>query len=429
MSENSSFINFNTIFNFKNDTINILLTSKSQVKMNAVQKFFDGNMRNKTIVISTLDCSECGLPEQPILYLGEDGNCFAKERLNYASKLVNLDDYDLVISIESCLEVGKSKDIPCDNNWIELYDNCFVLIYSKGILSGGPTQNIREKISDRRIKFISKSFLDQLSWIGPSSKISGYKKTIGEMSSYIKCNYWEELSKLPLIEYNSKIHGYAKTLGEIMHEHDDKIDPKNWMNQIYGIDRVDQIQCAIMDSVIGFMDLICQRNLLLDTYVTYPNYPKKGVAFQDIFPLFKDPKTLKSMIKFITNHYQYDCIDYVIGLESRGLCIGVPVAYELDVGFIPIRKENKLPGEVVKQTYQKEYGFDTCEMQQMDLKGKRILIIDDLVGTGGSLNAAIKLVESLGGIIVDCCVLREVPELRETYRKTLDGHNCTVLLQ
>ena len=130
-----------------------------------------------------------------------------------------------------------------------------------------------------------------------------------------------------------------------------------------------------------------------------PDFPKKGILFRDITTAIKDPKIMKLMIDAIVDVYKDEHIDYVAGIESRGFIFGMPVAYSLGCGFVPIRKPNKLPCETYSVEYALEYGTDKIEIHKDAIeKGKRVLIVDDLLATGGTAVAACKLIEKVGTI-------------------------------
>lgn len=144
-----------------------------------------------------------------------------------------------------------------------------------------------------------------------------------------------------------------------------------------------------------------------------PDFPKQGILFKDITTALKDSATLKKMVDFLCENYQGQKIDYIIGLESRGFIFGVPVAYKLNAGFIPIRKPNKLPAKTIKESYTLEYGTDTIEMHEDALKkGDKVLIVDDLLATGGTAAAACNLVTKTGAEIVGCAFVIELNDLR-----------------
>ena len=127
-----------------------------------------------------------------------------------------------------------------------------------------------------------------------------------------------------------------------------------------------------------------------------PDFPKKGILFRDITTALKDATTLKLTVDEIYEQFKDEKIDYVAGIESRGFIYGMPLAYKLNCGFIPIRKPNKLPAEVLSQEYELEYGTDKIEIHKDALKkGDRVLIVDDLLATGGTAAAAVKLVSQI----------------------------------
>jgi adenine phosphoribosyltransferase len=145
---------------------------------------------------------------------------------------------------------------------------------------------------------------------------------------------------------------------------------------------------------------------------TIPHYPKQGIMFRDITTLLKDPVGLRLTVDEIVKRYKGRKIDKVAGIESRGFIIGAPVAYLLGVGFIPIRKKGKLPGEVIGHDYELEYGADRIEIHTDAIsKGEQILLIDDLIATGGTAEAAATLIGKMGGAVTECCFVVDLPEI------------------
>ncbi len=140
-----------------------------------------------------------------------------------------------------------------------------------------------------------------------------------------------------------------------------------------------------------------------------PDFPKKGIIFKDITTLLQNGPIFKKAIDSILNHYKDKKIDKIVAIESRGFIIGAPLAYKLHVGIIPIRKKGKLPYKTVNETYELEYGTDTLEAHEDAIKpGERILIVDDLLATGGTSNATVKVVKKLKGKIVGIAFLIEL---------------------
>ena len=142
------------------------------------------------------------------------------------------------------------------------------------------------------------------------------------------------------------------------------------------------------------------------------NFPKEGIIFRDITTALKDAKTLKIMIDYMCEQFKDLKIDYVAGIESRGFIFGMPIAYNLNAGFIPIRKPNKLPAETISQSYELEYGTDTIEIHKDAIpEGANVLIVDDLLATGGTAEAACKLVKKAGGNLAGIAFLIELEAL------------------
>ena len=145
---------------------------------------------------------------------------------------------------------------------------------------------------------------------------------------------------------------------------------------------------------------------------TIPHYPHEGIMFRDITTLLKDPVGLRATIQEIASRYQSLKIDKVVGIESRGFIIAAPVAYELNLGFIPIRKKGKLPAATVGRDYQLEYGSDRIEIHVDAIQpGERILLVDDLIATGGTAEAAAGLIQEMGGLVVECCFVIDLPDV------------------
>ena len=145
---------------------------------------------------------------------------------------------------------------------------------------------------------------------------------------------------------------------------------------------------------------------------TIPDYPKPGIMFRDVTTLLKDPVGLRITVNELVNRYSGVKIDKVAGIEARGFILGAPLAYMLGVGFVPIRKKGKLPAETVSQEYSLEYGTDVIEIHKDAItEGDRVLLVDDLIATGGTAEAAIALIQVLGGEIVECSFVVDLPEL------------------
>ena len=159
-----------------------------------------------------------------------------------------------------------------------------------------------------------------------------------------------------------------------------------------------------------------------------PDFPQQGIQFKDITTLLKDREAFHIAIDLLATPYQDQNIDIVIGPEARGFAVGAPVAYVLGAGFVPIRKPGKLPAETISYEYSLEYGKDSLEIHKDAIKpGDRVLIVDDLLATGGTTMATIKMVEQLGGSVVSLAFLIELSFLNG--RQVLSGYDITSLVQ
>ena len=161
----------------------------------------------------------------------------------------------------------------------------------------------------------------------------------------------------------------------------------------------------------------------LEEYVvSIPDYPEKGIIFRDVTSILEDPEGLQLSIRELQDKLEGMDFNIVIGPESRGFIFGMPIAYNLQKAFVPIRKKGKLPCETASIKYDLEYGSAEIEIHTDAIKeGQKVVIVDDLIATGGTVKAAINLVERLGGEVVSCLFLTELAGLNG--RKALEGYN------
>ena len=145
---------------------------------------------------------------------------------------------------------------------------------------------------------------------------------------------------------------------------------------------------------------------------TIKDFPHKGIMFRDVTTLFSDPAGFDLTISEILSSVKSSRIEKVVGIEARGFILGGALATRLKCGFVPIRKSGKLPGTIIRQNYQLEYGSDTLEIHIDSIEsGERVLLVDDLLATGGTAEASIKLIEKLGGNIISCNFIVNLPDL------------------
>lgn len=167
----------------------------------------------------------------------------------------------------------------------------------------------------------------------------------------------------------------------------------------------------------------------LKNYIeTIPDFPEEGILFRDITPLMQNGEALSYCVKQLSDYARKVGAEVIVGPEARGFIFGTPIACSLNIGFVPIRKPNKLPREAVSQTYDLEYGSNTlCMHKDAIKKGQKVLIVDDLLATGGTVEAACKLVEKLGGEVVGIAFVIELDALRG--RERLTNYDVFALLK
>lgn len=148
---------------------------------------------------------------------------------------------------------------------------------------------------------------------------------------------------------------------------------------------------------------------LANTIRSVPDFPVEGILFYDITTMLKNPAALKESVDQLVRRYQNEDVDLIVGIESRGFIFGMPLAYQLDVGFVPVRKPGKLPAETLSESYALEYGSNTLEIHVDAIKqGQKVLVIDDLLATGGTAQATCRLVERLGGTVMGLAFVIEL---------------------
>lgn len=163
---------------------------------------------------------------------------------------------------------------------------------------------------------------------------------------------------------------------------------------------------------------------------TIADYPKPGIQFRDVTTLMQSPEAFKSSINLLAEHFSTTDFDYIVGTEARGFIFGAPLAYAMNVGFIPVRKPNKLPGKVISEHYDLEYGQDTLQMHSNAIsKGNRVLMVDDLLATGGTMLATANLIRQLGGIVEHAAFVVALPELNGEARLEASGVSCYSICQ
>ncbi len=159
-----------------------------------------------------------------------------------------------------------------------------------------------------------------------------------------------------------------------------------------------------------------------------PDWPIKGVIFRDITTLLEDPQAFKAICSIFYNRYVNEKVDKIVGIDARGFLFGAVLAYELGIGFVPIRKKGKLPYKTIRQSYTLEYGEATIEIHEDAIaRNDRVVIVDDLMATGGTIAASAALVEKLGGNLLECAFVIELPDLKG--REKMEYRNCFAIIE
>jgi adenine phosphoribosyltransferase len=151
---------------------------------------------------------------------------------------------------------------------------------------------------------------------------------------------------------------------------------------------------------------------LKKTIRSISDWPIKGVIFRDLTTLMKDPAAFMESCDVLYDRYKDMGIEKIVGIDARGFVFGAVLAYKMGIGFVPVRKQGKLPCKTIQETYSLEYGEDTIEIHEDALtKGEKVVIVDDLIATGGTVGATVKLVEKLGADLIECAFVVELPDL------------------
>lgn len=159
-----------------------------------------------------------------------------------------------------------------------------------------------------------------------------------------------------------------------------------------------------------------------------PDWPIKGVIFRDLTTLMQNPKAFRESCDILYERYKNMDIDKIVGIDARGFVFGAVLAYKLGIGFIPVRKKGKLPWKAIQETYSLEYGEDILEIHEDAVKkNEKVVIVDDLIATGGTVGATVKLVKKLGADIIECAFIVELPDLKG--RDQIQGCNVYSIIK
>lgn len=173
-----------------------------------------------------------------------------------------------------------------------------------------------------------------------------------------------------------------------------------------------------------------QLQLIKESIAAIPDYPKEGVLFRDITTLLNNPAAYQATIDLLVEHYKNSGVTKIVGTEARGFLFGAPVALRLGVGFVPVRKKGKLPREVLSMTYDLEYGTDTLEIHKDSIQPEdKVLVIDDLLATGGTVEATVKMIKQLGASVIDAAFVICLPDLGGIERLAQQGIHSYSLVE
>lgn len=349
-------------------TLNVLLTSTSDIKKTAVIKYF--NQHKKSHILQCKDCDDLNLPPQPI-------NCgifCAFKRIEKFNDIKN--NYTIIISIENDLISEKTN---------EYFDVANVVIQTNNRITGkGKSTPIACPITADKMGKISK--------------------------------------------YSNAINGYSDTAGEFFKSIGLTKNANNWMKEMAGINRLEQLNEALTNAFCDLESQTMMYKTLRRSCTVYPNFPKKGVDFRYFYSMFLDANNMKYLQSILVNSYKEREFDLIVPIESRGLVIGSLLSAGLGCAMIPLQKPGKIPKKVVSESYNKEYGSDelcmSCDLmykfeEVCYKKVYKILLVDDLIATGGSIEAALKVIKNMCEMYdfkyhIEILVLYEAAEMKET---------------
>ena len=347
----------------------IILCSNNKVKFNALQLVFKDHE-----IVSMIGENKLR-PPQPVSYYS--GITCAEERIKEVLEKNKNVSVKYIIAIESYIDHDNSTwwDAPA-----------IVITDDKGkVIIKSPPWNKDDRCSN----IVSEFYI---------------KKTMSNC----------DVSKL----------GWSITVGDIIHKLNSHIPPDDWQEYLSRESRKNSIIIALQNT----LKLLDIYNKLQGEICIYDNFPKKNIYFRDVNPIFENSELFNTLIKFMSNWIP-DSVTHIVGIESRGFIMGSAIAFYKNKGFVPIRKKNKLPGEIYNMKYQKEYGYDCLEIQRDSLDDScNVVIVDDIIATGGSAKAASDLVKLCGATISNLLFIDAVPELLHEATKKLNDIPFTILL-
>jgi|GEM_PF-528653 len=383
----------------------IALASQSKLKLQALQQALKtsfGQDENPEIISFSVN----HIPGQVPQPLFGGGRLMANKRQETVMQELqnsgDWEDFDLLVVIENYMDY---KHL----NWndialIRIYDLKNDLFYTHLELCGTVPNGLPEGNADNEIELMG-----------------------------------EVLAKENLIKNGSTVIGSNITFGQLYHQKYPKVPPDDWTSDVEYRSRQEALQDGLFNCLVDIFENWRLLENVSNKFRYFPNFPQHGVNFLSWDDLFLQPRLVSDFYNFLAQKYVNPeeaplpvnqdklVVDLVIGLESRGFLLSGPVADALGVGQIFIRKEGKVAGPKVTQKYVKEYGSDIFELRA-DLPPKRVILVDDVLATGGSLRAAAELARQAGHTVVDSIVIKDVPSLRKKAKEKLKGVPYRVIL-
>lgn len=358
------------LFSLSARHVNVVVASRNSYKLEAVKMAFGQKFPNDSVECIGYD-SVSSVPEQP---MGKEAALQGVHNRIQSLTEQGVVAADYVVAIENYIEQYLGSDVWCDRGLILVQEI---------------SNNSREIITVSQPTFIADTYIQQV------------KKQAAVVSD----------------------NGYSVTIGQVIQQSFPQraIDAHDWHREVEfgGVSREKLLQDAVYKTLHAE-----EIEMLKENLGKHPDFPKPGILFLDFLPILSNARSFQTCIELLAGRYDAKNIDLIVGLESRGFLIGAALAQQLGIGFVPVRKPGKLPGKIYSVEYAKEYGTDILTIAQGSIQpNQRVLVVDDVIATGGSARAAIKLVRLTGGVPIEFVTLLQVPELAQLAKLDIPAFN------